>query len=151
MKIGAVVAATAMATLPTAALAARYPVGNGEANSIGVCANFGSYHNGSYGELSNGVLRSSDCYRSDKVTSVLVQYSKTGGGVITAKFGWQWIARDGAPVGAANWGDNFTIGANQSKYQQFYYSNGLAIPSSTPCVQGLLKVGTTKYVTRVFC
>lgn len=102
--------------------------------------------------LTNGVLEFGWCAISSETTrtTVTAVYTKQAGSNITGELGFQWVGSDGSPQSGFRWDSSFTAQAGQRWYKRWTDNVGRP-PSSTPCLRGALKVGSTVYTTRVSC
>lgn len=108
-------------------------------------------------DLTNGQLGFGWCKNSSgKATTITVKYTKIFGGNISAKFGYEWTSSTAGTTAGRHWDQSanstVTIEAGETWGARFRRDPAEAPPSSsTKCIRGLMKVGTTVYSTRVVC
>jgi len=141
-------AATSLA-FATPALASQQAVEPGILAFQSICTS-GTYHGVAQGSLANGSLLMSNCRSNGKLTTVYVEYRKSSGSTITARFAWQFTNSSGSNVLNGDIGPSFTQPAGNARHQIFYYS-ALAFPSQHPCVRGVLIVGGQSFHTKTEC
>lgn len=152
-KIAAVLS---LGLLATAAVPSSAQAAVKTTDSVSKCAaNRGTYYTYQNGSIQNGTLYIGACrYGARMYGTINVKYIKSGGNPTAIKLGWRWVASSGSPANAAHVESATSTARSGEQWMATWTAGNPGYQpesSTTVCLQGVMLVGTTTYVTKTIC